>query len=169
MKKAHAELAKATKAEKQVVKLMGATCVSQFKMNEMEREDMLDVTPCPAAGHHVEVWASDPSSGDFIVESDVNTDELNPDKGTYKPSTTENDSADDISIVATLPPQKMTYAEAASPRGKTRAAPVDKAMKAAPLKKMNQNEDRSTTESDSPLLFLVNVTIHTDSFLFFPH
>ena len=43
MKKAHAELAKAVNAAKQVVKLMGAAHVSKFEMDEMEREDMLDV------------------------------------------------------------------------------------------------------------------------------
>ena len=153
--KAHAELAKVAKTAKQVAKLMGAAHVSKFKMDEMEREDMLDVTPCPATGDQAEVQAYDPSSGGFIIDTDIDTDELNPDKGTYKPSTTEDDSTDDISIVPTLPPQKMTYAEAASPRGKTRAAPVARAMKAVPLRKMNQSEEGSTTESDSPLLFPV--------------
>ena len=94
---------------------------------------MLDVTPHPATGHHVD-WASNLSSGGFIIENDIDTDKLNPDEGTYKPSTTENDSANDISIVPTLPPWKMMYAEAASPRGKTRAALVAKAVKAAALK-----------------------------------
>ena len=155
IKKAYAELARATKAAKQVAKLEGATCVSKFEADKMEREDMLDVTSCPAAGNCVEVQASNPSSSGFIVKSEVDTDELNTDNGTYKPSTTEDDSTDDISIVPTLPPQKMTYAEAASLRGKTRAAPVAKATKAVLLKKTNQSEDRSTTESDSPFLFPV--------------
>ena len=145
MKKACAELAKVVKAAKQVAKLMSAAHVSKFEMDEMEREDMLDVTPCPATGDCVEVQAYNPSSSGFIV----NTDELNLDKGTYKPSTIEDNSTNDISIVPTSPPWKMMYAEAASPRGKTGA------MKAAPLRKMNQSKDRSTTESDSPLLFLV--------------
>ena len=92
MKKARAELAKVVNAAKQVAKLMGATGVSKFKMDEMEREDMLDVNPCPAAGDRAEVQAYDPSSSGFIVNTDIDTDELNPDKGTYKPSTTENDS-----------------------------------------------------------------------------
>ena len=116
---------------------------------------MLDVTPCPAAGDHAEVQAYDTSSNGFIID----TDELNLDKGTYKPSTAEDDSTNDISIVPTLPPQKMTYAEAASPRGKTRAAPVARAIKAVPFRKTNQSEDGSTTESDSPLLFPVTQAV----------
>ena len=86
----------------------------------MERKNMLDVTPYPAftpAGDHVGVWASGASSGGLVIESDVDTNELNPDKGTYKPSTTEDDT-DGLSMVPTSPPQRMTYAKAMSPKAK---------------------------------------------------
>lgn len=43
------------KAAKVVAKQLGATCVSKFEQDEMERENMLDATPhlifTPAPGH----------------------------------------------------------------------------------------------------------------------
>ena len=53
----------------------------------MEREDMLDATPCPnftpAAGR-IRVPTSEPSVVGSSIESEVDTNEMNPDKSTYK-------------------------------------------------------------------------------------
>ena len=108
---------KAVKDMKAVAKLMDAAHVSEFKKDKMEREDMLDVIPHPAltpAGDCVGVWASGSSSGGRIIESNIDTDELNPNKGAYKPSTTKDDT-DDLSMVPILPPQKMTYMKPQTP------------------------------------------------------
>ena len=76
---------------------------------------MLDATPRPnfnsTTSHRNTVPASDPS---MVSESDMDTDEMNPNKGTYKPgSTTGDDSANDFSVILS---HKRTYVEVASPK-----------------------------------------------------
>ena len=57
-----------TKAAKVVAKQLGATHVSKFEQDEMEREDMLDATPhlifTPAPGH-IGILVADPNSDAF--------------------------------------------------------------------------------------------------------
>lgn len=115
----------AVKAEEAAAKKFGAARVLEFKKDTMAKEEMLDVTPHPVfsstAGRHDHVPASGPGAPGSISKSNVDIDELNPDKGTCKSvSMTENDSADNLSIALVLPP-KGTYAEVVSPRGKGKA------------------------------------------------
>lgn len=100
----------AVKAEEAAAKKLGAACVLEFKKDTMEKEEMLDVTPRPVfsstAGHHDHVPASGPGAPSSISKSDVDIDELNPDKGTCKSvSTIEDDSADNLSIALVSPPK----------------------------------------------------------------
>ena len=115
----------AVKAEKATAKELGAAHVLEFKKDTMEKEEMLDVTPCPVfsstAGCCDHVPASGPGAPGSISESEVDIDELNPDKGTCKSgSTMEDDSADNLFFVLVSPPQR-TYAEVVSPKGKGKA------------------------------------------------
>ena len=108
----------AVKAEKAAAKELGAACVLEFEKDTMKKEEMLDVTPHPVfsstAGHHDHVPASSPGAPSYISESEVDIDELNPDKGMCKSGfTTEDDSADNLSIA--LPRglmQKLSVPEA---------------------------------------------------------
>ena len=84
-------------------------------------EDMLGATPhphfTPATGR-----ASEPSAAGPVLPSEVDTDEVNPDKVTYQPGlTTENDTESELSVLPTLP-WKRTYAEVASSPHKGGAA-----------------------------------------------
>ena len=118
-----AEAARAAKAKKAAVKKLSTTRLSKFKQDTMDREDILSVTPhpnfTPVAGH---IPFSNPHGADSILESEVDTDEMNPDKVTYQPgSATEGDSLSDLSAIPTSP-VKRTYAEIASPKYKSMAA-----------------------------------------------
>ena len=100
----------------------------------MERENMLDATPHPnfnsTTSHRNTVPASDPSTPSMVSESDMDTDEMNPNKSTctYKPgSTTGDDSANDFSVVSS---RKRTYVEVASAK---KAGPNTAKQRAAPL------------------------------------
>ena len=71
--------------------------------------------------------SSDPNGADSILESEVNTNEINPDKVTYLPgSAMEGDSLSDLSTIPTMP-VKRTYAKVASPKYKSMAAIYAKA------------------------------------------
>ena len=124
----------------------------------MAREDMLDGTPrpvilTPLVGHTM-VPASNPGVGGSIVESDMDTDEMNPDKMTYQPGTTTEDDASSLSAIPTSP-LKRTYAEVASPKAKKVAATrIQAASVPQPTMGLEatQCEEGSATEPDSPPL-----------------
>ena len=118
-----AEAARVAKAKKAAVKKLNAARLSKFELDTMDREDVLSVTPCPnftpVAGRFP---SSDPHGADSILESEVDTNEMNPDKATYQPgSATEGDLLSDLSAIPTSP-VKRTYAEIASPNYKSMAA-----------------------------------------------
>ena len=118
-----AEAARAAKVKKAAAKKLNATRLSEFEQDTMDREDVLNVTPhpnfTPAAGH---ISSSDPHGADSIIESEVDTDVMNPDKVAYQlGSATEGDSLSDLSAIPTSP-VKRTYAEMASPKYKSVAA-----------------------------------------------
>ena len=86
-------------------------------------EDVLSVTPrpnfTPVAGC---IPSSDPHGADSILESEVDTNEMNPDKAMYQPgSAMEGDSLSDLSAIPTSP-VKRTYAKVASLKYKSVAA-----------------------------------------------
>ena len=118
---------------------------------------MLDITPHPVfsstAGHCDHVPASGPGAPGSISESEVDIDELNPDKGMCKlGSMTEDDSANNLSISLVLPP-KRTYAEVVSPRGKGKAGLNALATSSTvAVKQKIVYLDISDTESDFPHL-----------------
>ena len=107
-KKADAAKAKAAKA---VAKKLGAAQCSQFEQEAMEREDMLDATPrpnfTPAAGR---ILSSKPGAAESVLESEVETDEANPDKATYQPDAVDDDddSLSSLSAVSTMSDRKST-------------------------------------------------------------
>lgn len=120
------KMAKANKAAKAVAKAEAkehkGAHLAKFQEDAMDREEMLEATPRPditpaCCCTHV------PSSGlraaGSVVESEVDTDDINPDKATYQPgSTTEDDSISKLSAVPTSP-IKPTYAQVvASPTPK---------------------------------------------------
>ena len=157
-KKADAAAAKAAKA---AARRLGAERLVKFEQDAMEKEDILDATPrpvfTPTAGRTL-VPTSGPSAATSVLESEVDTDEMNPDKRTYNPgSTTDDNSESDLSAIPTSP-AKRTYAEVASPKRKpvattgTKAAlgtqPVNSAP-AMPKGVQSGNTSGSTTEPDS--------------------
>ena len=79
----------------------------------------LMLTPCPnftpTAGHII-VPTSKPSPIGSVIESDVDTNDLIPDKALYKPSSTTEEDTNDLSMVPIQVPIKITYAEVASPK-----------------------------------------------------
>ena len=84
----------------------------------MEREDVLDATPCPVftpTASCTLIPTSDPSATTSVLKSEVDTDEMNPDKRTYNPGSTMDDSDRDLSVT---PIAKRTYAKVASPKCK---------------------------------------------------
>ena len=108
-----------TAAVKATAKRLGAEWHTKFEQDAIEREDVLDTTPCPiftpTAGHAL-IPTSDPSSTTSVLKSGVDTDEMNPDKRTYNPSSTmEDDSDRDLSAT---PIAKRTYTEVAGPKCK---------------------------------------------------
>ena len=118
-----AEAARAAKVKKAAAKKLNTTRLSKFEQDALDREDVLNVTPhpnfTPAVGH---IPPSDPHGADTILDSEVDTNEMNPDKVTYQPgSATEGDSLSDLSAIPTLP-VKRTYAKVASPKYKSMAA-----------------------------------------------
>ena len=137
------------KAAKVVAKQLGATCVSKFEQDEMERENMLDATPhlifTPAPGH-IGVLVADLNS-DAFDDNKNDSEMLDLDKGNYQPGTAE-DYSDNLFEVPTSPMQKKTFAEAASPRGKARVAPIINA--ASSKQRLIQYELGTTTESEYP-------------------
>lgn len=163
-----AEATKAAKAAKAAAKTVNSARLAKYEGDAMEREDMLDVTPrpnfTPAAGRSLPP-ASEPSAAGSVLESEVDTDEVNPDKATYEPgSTTEDDDAESMLSALPTSPAKRSYAEVASPRRKggaanpaagaagAKAAPATKATKPASTKlpaAQPEAASDSATESDS--------------------
>ena len=95
--------AKATKLAKATAKEVSTMHALKDECNAMEREDMLNATPCPnfnsTTNHHNTVPASYPSTPGMVSESDMDN-EMNPDKGTYKSgSTTENNLANNSPVI----------------------------------------------------------------------
>ena len=119
------EEAAVAKAEKIATKRRGAACVAKFEQEAMEREDMLNATPRPiftSTADHGLAPPSNPSTPSSVIESEVDMNEMDPDKGTYKPgSTTEELSTDNLTAIPTSLP-KRTYAEVASPQHKANRA-----------------------------------------------
>ena len=119
------EEAAVAKAEKIATKRRGAARVAKFKQEAMECEDMLNTTPCPiftSTVDHGSAPPSNPSAPSSVIESEVDTNEMDPDKSTYKPgSTTEESSTDNLTAIPTSLP-KRTYAEVASPQCKANRA-----------------------------------------------
>ena len=115
-----AKAARAVNVMKAAVKKLNALVFSKFVQDSMEREDMLNVTPHPNFNQTAgSILSSDPVTASSIIESDVDTDEVVPDKAMYQPSSTpDDDSLSDLSIVPSLP-VKRTYAEVASPKHKS--------------------------------------------------
>ena len=106
------------KAEKIATERHGAACVAKFEQEVMEREDMLNATPHPiftSTADHGSAPPSNPSAPSSVIESEVDTNKMDPDKSTYMPgSTTEESSTDNLTAIPTSLP-KRTYAEVASP------------------------------------------------------
>ena len=71
----------------------------------------------------VTFWHLPPAES--VLESEVETDEANPDKATYQPDAVSND--DSLSSLATVPILKMSYAEVVSPKCKGKAVTGTKA------------------------------------------
>ena len=112
--------AAAAAAAKVAAKRLGAEQLAKFKQDAMEKEDMLDVTPhpifTPTASHTL--IPSDPSTATSVLKSEVETDEMNPDKRTYNPgSATDDNLESNLSAIPTSP-AKRTYTEVASPKHK---------------------------------------------------
>ena len=118
-----AEAARAAKAKKAAVKKLNISAFSKFEQDAMEREDLLNVTPRPNFRQKAGRVVSSGSAGaGSVIESEVDTDEIVPDKATYQPSPTpDDDSLSDLSAVPSSPVKK-TYAEVASPKRKSGAA-----------------------------------------------
>ena len=155
-KKAIAAKAKATKA---VSKKLGATRLAKYEQEAMEREDMLNATPRPnftPAADRMLAPSSEVGAAKSVVESEIETDEANPDKATYQPdAVSDDDLLSTLSAVTT----KMSYAEVASPKPKRRAVTGAKialtpkpAQQVAPIKTkaVKAAKSDSATESDSP-------------------
>ena len=113
------------KAEKIATKRRGAAHVAKFEQEAMEREDMLNATPCPiftSTADHGLAPPSNHSAPSSVIESEIDTNEMDPDKGTYKPgSTTEESSTNNSTAIPTSSP-KRTYAKVASPQRKANRA-----------------------------------------------
>lgn len=112
---------KAEKIAKVTTKKLGAAQLKEFERDAMAREDMLDGTPypmtlTPLVGCTV-VPGSDLGISSSIVKSDMDTNEMNPEKMTYQPGTTTEDDTSSLSAIPTLPLKRM-YAEVASPKAK---------------------------------------------------
>ena len=119
------EEAAVAKAEKIATKRHGAARVAKFEQEAMEREDMLNATPRPiftSTADHGSALPSNPSAPSSVIESEVDTNKMDPDKGTYKPgSTTKESSTNNLTAIPTSLP-KRTYAEVASPQRKANRA-----------------------------------------------
>lgn len=131
-----AEAAAAAKAAKAKAKELKSARISKFKEDAMDMEDLLEATPRPditPTGGHTFAAPSDLSAAGSVLESDVDTDEVNADKATYQPgSTTEDDSTSELSALPTSP-SKRSYAEVASPKRKGGASkPAVVAQRAKP-------------------------------------
>ena len=124
-KKADTVKAKAAKA---VAKKLGVAQCSKFEQEAMEREDMLDATPCPnftPATSHILAPSSEPVAAESVLESEVETDKANPDKATYQADAVSDDNS--LSLLSAVPTLKMSYAEVASPECKGKAVAGTKA------------------------------------------
>ena len=131
-------------ADKPKVKKVGAKAAKPAKATtkEVSTEHASkyehDAIPCPnfnsTTSCHHSVPASDPSAPSMVSESNMDTDEMNPDKGTYRPGST---TKDDFSVVSS---HKMTYVKVASPK---KAGPNNAKQRTAPL------SDNSEMEPDS--------------------
>ena len=154
--------AKATKEAEKIAKAttkkLGVARLKEFEQDTMAREDMLDGTPHPAAltllvGCTV-VPGSDLGIGSSIVKSNMNTDEMNPEKMTYQPGTTMEDDTSSLSATPTSPLKRM-YTEVASPKAK-KVATTHSQVVSVPQptmgSKATQCEEDSVTKPDSPPL-----------------
>ena len=101
------KMAKANKAAKAVAKAEAkehkGAHLAKFQEDAMDREEMLEATPHPditLARCRTHVLSSGLSAAGSVVESEVDTDNMNPDKATYQPgSTMEDDSISKLSAV----------------------------------------------------------------------
>ena len=113
------------KAEKIATKRCGAARVAKFEQEAMECEDMLNASPHPiftSTVDHSSAPPSNPSAPSSVIESEVDMNEMDPDKGTNKPgSTTEESSTDNLTAIPTSLP-KRTYTKVASPQCKANRA-----------------------------------------------
>ena len=134
----------------------------------MEKENVLDATPHPnftptASCTEVPTFETSPVR---FTESEGDTDEMNPDKATYNPGPTTEDTNKEY-VIPSSPP-KRTYAEVASPNHKSRAVSGTKAalgIKTAepaperPKAAQSTHVSNSTTKYDSvPLPSLPQAT-----------
>ena len=146
------EEAAVAKAEKIATKRHGAACVAKFEQEAMEHEDTLNATPHPiftSTADHSSAPPSNPSAPSSVIESEVDTNEMDPDKGTHKPgSTTEELPTDNLTAIPTSPP-KRTYAEVASPQRKANEA-ATKVVELTdwPLEAVTVELEGSTTEDE---------------------
>ena len=141
-KKADAAKAKAAKA---VAKKLGAAQRSKFEQEATPRPNFT-----PAAGRTL-APSSKPNAAESVLESEVDTDEANPDKATYQLETVSDD--DTPSSLSAIPTSKMSYAEAASPKRKGRAVVGKPAGRApAKMKAVEASMSDSATELDFPPL-----------------
>ena len=119
------EEAAVVKAEKIATKRRGAARVAKFEQEAMECEDMLNASPHPiftSTVDHSSAPPSNPSAPSSVIESEVDMNEMDPDKGTNKPgSTTEESSTDNLTAIPTSLP-KRTYTKVASPQRKANRA-----------------------------------------------
>ena len=154
--------AKATKEAEKIAKAttkkLGAAQLKEFEQDTMARKNMLDGTPHPTTltplVSRTMVPGSDLGIGSSIVESDVDTDEMNPEKMMYQPGTTTEDDTSSLSATPTSP-LKRTYAKVASPKAKKVAA-THSQVASVPQPTMGlkatQREEDSATKPDSPPL-----------------
>lgn len=110
------------KAKKAIAKEQGAAQLMKFEQNTMEREDVLNATPCPnftptASYTKVPTFKTSPVG---LIESEVDTDEMNPDKAIYNPGPITDEDTDKSTIAPLC--LKRTYAKVASLNAKSRVA-----------------------------------------------
>ena len=94
----------------------------RFEQDAMEREDVLDATPCPniaptASCTKVPAFETSPAG---LIKSEVDTDEMNPDKAIYNPGPTTDEDTDESTVAPSC--LKRTHAKVASLNTKSRVA-----------------------------------------------
>ena len=88
------------KAKKAIAKEQGAARLMKFEQDIMEREDVLNATPHPnftPTARHTKVPAFETSPAG-LIKSEVDTNEMNPDKATYNPGPTTDKDTDESAI-----------------------------------------------------------------------